>query len=167
MAKEKIKSKTKNLVQKNTGYIISNPAHSRVNDNLQLLRITVTNLETKIDFGYQATSYYTNGGWIKISSKTFIRPKGTNKKLILTNATNIPYGPEKLHFNSSIEWRYFSLHFPSILDDSNDKKVLRFDTLVHHTVDAIDLIENEKGDDTDFNFFGIKLDDKSKRSSIY
>ena len=42
MAKEKIK--TKNIIQKNTGYIISNPEHSTANDNLQLLRITVTNV---------------------------------------------------------------------------------------------------------------------------
>jgi hypothetical protein len=165
MAKEKIKSK--NVIQKSAGYIISNPEHSQVNNNLQLLRITVTNLETKVDFGYQATSYYTNGGWIKISPKTFIRPKGTNKKLILTNATNIPYGPEKLHFNSSIEWRYFSLHFPSILEDANNKKSLLFDTAEPRTIDSIDLIENEKGDDTDFNFYGIRLDEEEKKVSIY
>jgi len=165
MAKEKIKSK--NVIQKSAGYIISNPEHSHVNDNLQLLRITVTNLETKVDFGYQATSYYTNGGWIKISPKTFIRPKGTNKKLILTNATNIPYGPEKLHFNSSIEWRYFSLHFPSILEDVDNKKSSSFERISPRTIDSIDLIENEKGDDTDFNFYGIRLNDERKKSNIY
>jgi hypothetical protein len=165
MAKDKIKSK--NVIQKSAGYIISNPEHSHVNDNLQLLRITVTNLETKVDFGYQATSYYTNGGWIKISPKTFIRPKGTNKKLILTNATNIPYGPEKLHFNSSIEWRYFSLHFPSILEDSNNKKTLMFKATEPKTIDSIDLIENERGTENDFNFYGIKLDDESKKTLIY
>jgi hypothetical protein len=167
MAKEKIKTKPKTVLQKNTGFIISNPEHSHVNDNLQLLRITVTNLETKVDFGYQATSYYTNGGWIKISPKTFIRPKGTNKKLILTNATNIPYGPEKLHFNSSIEWRYFSLHFPSILEDVDIKKSITFERVSPRTIDSIDLIENEKGDDTDFNFYGIRLNDERKRSNIY
>lgn len=167
MAKEKIKTKPKTVIQKNTGYIISNPEHSHVNDNLQLLRITVTNLETKVDFGYQATSYYTNGGWIKISPKTFIRPKGTNKKLILTNATNIPYGPEKLHFNSSIEWRFFSLHFPSILEDVDNKKSFTFERVSPRTIDSIDLIENEKGDDTDFNFYGIRLNDERKKSNIY
>ena len=46
MAKKKIK--TKNIIQKNAGYIISNPEHSTANDNLQLLRITVTNLERRI-----------------------------------------------------------------------------------------------------------------------
>lgn len=138
------------LIPKNTGYIISNPEHSRINNNIQLLRITVTNLETKVDFGYQATSYYIKGGWIKISPKTYISPKGSNKKFILTNATNIPYGPEKLHFNSSIEWRYFSLHFPPL-----------------PVVDTFDLIENEKGDETDFNFYGIRLNDETKKSKIY
>lgn len=160
-------AKTKNVIPKNRGYIISNPEHSHVNANLQLLRITVTDLETKLDFGYQATSYYTNGGWIKISPKTFLRPKGTNKKLILTNATNIPYGPEKLHFNSSIEWRYFSLHFPSILEDSNNKKSLKFDLAEPIKIASIDLIENEKGTETDFNFYGIRLDEESKKSNIY
>ena len=45
---------SKKAIIKSTGYIISNPEHARVNDNVQLLRITITNVETKIDFGYQA-----------------------------------------------------------------------------------------------------------------
>lgn len=167
MGKENLKNKGKNLITKNTGYIISNPDYSHVNDNLQLLRITLTNLETKIDFGYQATSYYTNGGWIKISPKTFIRPRGTNKKLILTNATNIPYGPEKLHFNSSIEWRYFSLHFPSLLGDTDNKKSLTFESVSAKSIEAIDLIEKENGTDNDFNFYGIRLDEEKKKSMVY
>jgi hypothetical protein len=143
--------KNKKIKPKTTGYIISNPEHSRMKVNPQLLRITLTTDETKIDFGYQASDYYTNGGWIKISPKTYIKPKGTNKKLILTNAANIPYGPEKLHFNSSIEWRYFSLFFPPLQEG----------------VDAIDLIEQEHGTDNDFNYFGIIINDEEKRTQIY
>jgi hypothetical protein len=143
--------KTKKIITKNTGYIISNPEHSKVNHNIQLLRITVTNTETKFDFGYQTTSYYVKGGWIKISPQTFIRPKGSNKTFILTNATNIPYGPEKLHFNSSIEWRYFSLHFPKLPEG----------------IEVIDLIEKDPGTSDDFNFFGIKLNDLVKKSLIF
>jgi len=143
--------KTKKIIPKNTGYIISDPEHSKANHNIQLLRITVTNTETKVDFGYQATSYYIKGGWIKISPQTFIRPKGSNKAFILTNATNIPYGPEKLHFNSSIEWRYFSLYFPKLPEG----------------VEEIDLIEKELGDHTEFNFFNIKLNDSERKSLIY
>lgn len=159
-------SKNIAALAKHTGYIISNPAHKRINDNVQLLRISLTDLETKIDFGYQATSYYINGGWIKISPKTFIRVKGSNKKLILSNATDIPYGPEKLHFNSSIEWRYFSLYFPSLLHQGDSKKAQLYDPAVTG-IESIDLIENEKGSDTDFNFYGIRLNEENKKSVIY
>jgi len=143
--------KSKNTITKSTGYIISNPEHARVNDNVQLLRITITNVETKIDFGYQATDEYFKGGWIKISPHTFIRESGSKTNFILTNASNIPYGPEKLHFNSSIEWRYFSLYFPPISEGAK----------------LIDLIETEPGDKTDFNFFRIKLNDNAKKIEIY
>ncbi|MBK6836096.1 MAG: hypothetical protein IPG89_18220 [Bacteroidetes bacterium] len=78
----KAKDKTSRQgVTKNTGYIISNPTYTSENDNLQLLRITVTNLETKIDFGYQATDYYTNGGWIDISPNTFHSTKRNKQKI--------------------------------------------------------------------------------------
>jgi hypothetical protein len=133
------------------GFIISNPTHKRIDSNLQLLRITITEAETKVDFGYQATEEFYGGGWIKIDPHTFIRPNGGIQNLILTNATNIPYGPEKLHFNSTIEWRYFSLIFPPISADTK----------------FIDLIEKENGTKNDFNFYGIRLDNENKKSLIY
>jgi hypothetical protein len=135
---------------KTKGFIISNPDHSKKNSNLQLLRVTVSDVETKFDFGYQATNYYVNGGWIKISPDTFIKDTHSDKKHTLSNATNIPYGPEKLHFNSTIEWRYFSLHFPPI----------------SMKITNIDLIEKENGTANDFNFYGIRLDDESKKSLL-
>ncbi len=165
MNKEK-QIKTNLLIPKTTGYIISNPIHKGINNNLQLLRITVTNLETKVDFGYQATSYYKKGGWIKISPKTFIRVNGTKNKLILTNATNIPYGPEKLHFNSTIEWRYFSLYFPSILEEPDNKKSL-MSIGEPKRIETIDLIEQEDGTENDFNFYGIRLNDETNKTWIY
>lgn len=167
MAKQEKKKRTRQVIPAPGGFIISNPAHARQTDNVQLLRITVTALETKFDFGYQATSYYINGGWIKISPKTFIRLQGSNKKLLLTNATNIPYGPEKLHFNSSIEWRYFSLHFPSILSDLEKASGVAKQSLAPSTYPSIDLIEQENGSDTDFNFLGIRLDEEGKRVGLY
>jgi hypothetical protein len=169
MANIKTPSENKTPTKTLPGFIISNPTHKpfrNANNNLQLLRITITKNETKVDFGYQATSYYTNGGWIKISPKTFIRPKGSSQKLVLTNATNIPYGPEKLHFNSSIEWRYFSLHFPSLLDLKDSKKSMMFES-TSLAVDAIDLIEAENGTENDFNFYDIQLNDETKKSMIY
>ena len=132
--------------------IISNPSHKRVNPHIHLMRITLTNKDTKVDFGYKAAEYYIRGGWIKISPDTFIRPKDTQQKLILTNASNIPYGPEKLHFNSTIEWRYFSLYFPPIPDG----------------VEMIDLIEKEtKGiDPTQSNFYDIRLNEIEKQERL-
>jgi hypothetical protein len=167
MSKEKhTYTKAKSVIPRTTGYIISNPHHTGINSNLQLLRITVTNIETKVDFGYQATNFFINGGWIKISPHTFIRANGSDRKLILTNATNIPYGPEKLHFNSSIEWRYFSLYFPSLLDEPRNKKAILYNEDAP-IIKSIDLIENENGTENDFNFYGIRLDDESKKSMIY
>jgi hypothetical protein len=137
--------------KKPKGYIVSNPEYSGINHNLQILRVCITKLETKIDFGYQATDYFTNGGWIKISRHTFIRPKDSRRKYILDNAAYIPYGPEKLHFNSTIEWRYFSLYFPPLPLD----------------VTAIDFIEKDPGTPNDFNFFDIRLDDERKKSLLF
>jgi fructose-1-phosphate kinase PfkB-like protein len=42
-----------------------------------------------------------------------------------------------------------------------------FDTAEPRTIESIDLIENERGDETDFNFYGIKLIDEKKKSLIY
>lgn len=167
MKKSNTSGATMKAAAKNVGYIISNPSHSRIYDNIQLLRITISEEETKIDFGYQATSHYIKGGWIKINPYTFIQPTGSNKKLFLTNATNIPYGPEKLHFNSSIEWRYFSLYFPSLLDAPKSKKSSLQDITPSKSINSFDLIENEKGDETDFNFYTIRLDEEKKKFNIY
>ncbi len=136
---------------KRKGYIINHPQKNGPEDNLQLLRITITSSETKVDFGYQATDYYHNGGWIKISPDTFIRPSGTKKKFILKDAKNIPYGPEKLHFNSTMEWRYFSLIFPALPDGT----------------EYFDLIEKEHGDATDFNLYQIDISEKAKKLDLY
>ena len=143
------------------GFVISNPTYKRMDSNLQLLRISFTNLETKFDFGYQATDYYINGGWIKISDETFIRAEGSSKKLFLTNATNIPFGPEKLHFHSSIEWRYFSLHFPPLLKEVGNKNELYHDERLL-PFDFIDLIENEHSDTNNFNFYKVPVNQLSK-----
>ncbi len=144
-----MKKKTK--TKKAEGYIIINPSHKgRRDNNLQLLRVTVTNEQTKIDFGYQTTSNYIKGGWVRISPQTFIQPIGSQKKYSITNASNIPYGPEQLEFKSTIDWLYFSLIFPPLPAG----------------VEEMDLIENERGDATDFNFFRIKLNEKEKITKI-
>lgn len=154
-------SKTKKEISKFKSYIISNPSHPRMEDTIQLLRIIVTNEEMKIDFGYQAGEFI-DGGWIDIKKETFIRVKESESKIVamknesptkylLKRATNVPYGPEKHHFNSTIEWRYFSLFFPKLPEG----------TL------CFDLIEKEFGDHNHFNFFSIRLDEEGKKTYIY
>jgi hypothetical protein len=142
----------KKFIRKNQ-IIISNPKYKNFDPHIQLMRITLTNLESKFDFGYRADDYYSRGGWIKISPDTFIRAIDHEKKYKLINATNIPYGPERYHFNSTIEWRYFSLFFPPLPDE----------------ITEIDLIENElrKEDSTEFNFFNIRLNDVKNQELIF
>ena len=148
-------------------FLIADPSCRRPNRSVQLLRIVFTETETKFDFGYQAKDYYVNGGWIKISPETFIRFKGSSKKLILNNATNIPYGPEKLHFNSSIEWRYFSLHFPSLLKQIQYNITSKDSAFSSNLIFELDLIENENGTSDDFNFYGIRLDESEKQFLLF
>ena len=146
-------------------YLINNPECEFPASNVQLLRIILTDSETKIDFGYQTKPYFVNGGWIKINPKTFIRasvpkfkkvyfPDAVNNTsravFLLENSINIPFGPEKHYFKSNIEWKYFSLIFPPLPDD----------------IDYIDIIEKEPGSPNDFNFFGINLKEKSKISKL-
>jgi len=141
------------------GIIIINPSHKNdLDNNPQLLRVTLTNKETKLDFGYQTESYYKKGGWVRMDPKTFIRPIGSNKKYTLINATNIPLEPEQLNFKSQEDSLYFSLIFPALPEG----------------VDAIDMIETPDGEKPkegfvspnsvqhDYNFFHIKLNEKGK-----
>ena len=49
--------KKKEVPKASGGYIISNPEIGSSNENVQLLRIVLSKVETKIDFGYQATDF--------------------------------------------------------------------------------------------------------------
>jgi len=141
------------------GIVIINPSHkNNLNNNPQLLRVTLTPKETKIDFGYQTEPDYDKGGWVRLNPNTFIRPVGSAKKYTLINATNIPLVPEQLNFNSNQDSLYFSLVFPALPDG----------------VEVIDMLETQEGEkaktgfiapDTiqyDYNFFQIKLNEKNK-----
>lgn len=153
----------KKTKQNSKAFIFSNPNHKDMDGAVQLLRITISDQGTKIDFGYQAGEFDA-GEWIHIKPETFIRckemgesiaesfkPKKIQAKYFLIKATNIPFGPAKHHFNSSIEWRYFSLYFPRLPEGTR----------------SFDLIEKEFGDKNEFNFYNIRLDEEEKMSMIY
>ncbi len=112
-------------------------------NNLHLLRIITDQEFTRVDFGYVATSYFVNGGWIRISADTYIVTKVTGEKLKLAQADNIPVAPEKHHFDSNKDWQFFSLYFPPL-----PQKEIK-----------LDIIEvDENPDEHDFNFYNIHLD---------
>lgn len=109
--------------------------------NPKIFRILSGANYTRIDFGYVTPWIYIRGGWIRIAPETFIQVKGSEKRYRLTDAKNIPIYPEHHHFSSTADWRVFSLFFEPIpIKDS-----------------IIDIIEAEKPNDNDFNYYGIKL----------
>jgi len=124
----------------NISFLYNLPEY-KSNASPKLLRITTTPSYTKVDFGYQATSYYISGGWVRIEKNTFIRIVKTGEKLIVNRIENIPIAPQRLDFTSTKDWLYFSLYFPPLPKD----------------IEIIDLIEAEKGDTKDFNYFKIEL----------
>ena len=128
----------------NTSFLINEPKYTAGKGMPQLLRIEFSPEFTKVDFGYQTTDLYIKGGWVRISKDTFIQLKSTGEKLTMTSADNIPIAPAHFHFNTSKDWLYFSLYFPSI-EFKNGK---------------LDLIEAVPGEPTDFNYFDIVIDTK-------
>jgi len=112
------------------------------NTNLIILRAILSVTHTRIDFGYVATGEYYRGGWIRISPDSYLRTNSSEVKYKLTNNEHIPLAPERLDFESNKDWHYFSLFFEPIPKRSC----------------KIDLIEVENPQDTDFNYYGIKID---------
>jgi hypothetical protein len=109
--------------------------------NPKLLRINLFPEYTKIDFGYITTDKYNNGGWIKISPDTFIENIETKNRLKLTNAEGITISPAKHNFESTKDWRYFSLYFPPITQKDC----------------SLNIIEKENGTKNDFNYYDVSL----------
>jgi hypothetical protein len=118
------------------------PQHQSSHNNLQLLRVISTSNYLKIDVGYYATEHYIRGGWVRMSKDTFIKVLATGEKKKLIKTSNIPIAPKQLNFNTTHDWLYFSLYFEPISKQ----------------VKAIDIIENELSNPTDFNFFNIQLE---------
>ncbi|MEY2828230.1 MAG: hypothetical protein RIQ33_88 [Bacteroidota bacterium] len=121
------------------------PKNRGIHENLKLLRVITAVDCVKIDFGYFATDYFDKGGWIRISNNTFLRDTSTKNIYKLINAENIPIAPQVHNFNSTNEWKYFSLVFEPLPTTTNQ----------------FDLIEEEPGDKNSFNFKRIVLDNST------
>lgn len=115
--------------------------------NPEIMRIVLSDAFTRIDFGYSAPWIYVRGGWIRIARHTFIQVQGNQKRYPLIEAKNIPLAPEVFEFESTEDWRVFSLYFEPIpLKNS-----------------VIDIIEEEQPASTDFNFYGVSVNLDQKR----
>ena len=106
-----------------------------------ITKIVMYNEHLRIDFTQYACREFVNGGWTCINKSIFVRPQGTTLKVPLVGAYHIPLSPKKHYFASKDDHLYFTLMFPAI---SRDTKF-------------IDIIEKENGDSTNFNFYGVAL----------
>ena len=109
-------------------------------ENVEVKSIAQVGELLKIDFIYHACSKHINGGWVQISSETFIRPTGSKERLKMVSAENIPIAPNKHYFKSASDKLHYSLYFPAVGKE----------------VDFIDIIEKEQNEDF-FNFYGVAI----------
>lgn len=124
--------------------VIFNPKVTKqLPENVEALRIdTDESGLTRIDFIYHAPAFYENGGWVQMSKHCFIRPCGTNLKLTLVKAINIPITPRKYFFRKKGEILCYTLLFPPLPKGTT----------------SIDIIESQGPGGDWFNFFGVSLE---------
>lgn len=116
--------------------------HQQNVEHMETMRIENDPEYTRIDFLYYACPRYVDGGWIQISRDTFIRPVGSNHRLKLVSAVNIPIAPTKHYFKSTRDILCYTLYFPPVPKGTK----------------SIDIIENEILGGTWFNFYGVSME---------
>jgi hypothetical protein len=105
----------------------------------QVLKIERGDELTRVDFMYR--NPYDYSGWIQISGNSFIRVAGSQIKLGLVKAVNIPIAPTKHFFKRKGDYLAYTLYFPAL--PKGTKK--------------IDIIEREASGGTWFNFYGVSM----------
>lgn len=126
---------------KNETLLFEIPELDTPKKNPKVLRVLLTKDFTRIDFGYTTPWYYNKGGWIKISSKTYLQIEGTPEKYGLKDAVGISIAPKRINFQSTADWQFFTLYFEPI----------------PHQDCVLNMIEAEKPTPNDFNYYGIAL----------
>lgn len=129
------------MAVKNKSLLFEVPNLDTPKQNPKILRVLVTNEFTRIDFGYTTPWYYEKGGWIKISSKSYLQIEGITTKYCLKEAVGIPLAPKRINFKSTEDWQFFYIYFEPI--PQNDC--------------VLNMIEAEKPTSNDFNYYGIVL----------
>ena len=108
---------------------------------LQLVRITINEFSTRLDFGYQMDPIYDFDWWINIDPNTHLISSVSNRKFRMQDQVNIALAPNKSMYKSRTDWQFFSLLFAPL-------------PLVDQT---ISLIEFENEDKEGFNMVDIQL----------
>lgn len=127
---------------------ITVPATNKTNP--VLLRVILSEEQTQLDFGYAALSIYVNGGWIRISPETYLQLGSNGKRYPLKGVKNIALAPEQVEFESRTDWCVFSLFF---------EPIPIADCVLH-------MIEAEKPDPNDFNYYNIALRNTKKTTVV-
>jgi hypothetical protein len=125
-----------------SAYVVQPIFKAQRKQNPVILRAILSTEYTRIDFGYAAPWMYDKGGWIHIAPYTFLEVQSTKERFKLTEAINIPIAPERHDFESTEDWRVFSLYFEPI-------------PIVNC---SINIVEEENPNDDDFNYYDIKLE---------
>ena len=115
-----------------------NPERQNPSKALRVTSIEATELFTRIDFHYQSSRMYINGGWIQIDGVAYIQLVNSSQIYGLVQTIGIPIAPLKHYFNRQGEDYAYSLIFPAL--PKNTKK--------------INIIENDDAGSY-FNFYGI------------
>ena len=110
-------------------------------DNPKVLRVILHPDFTRIDLGYNTTTEFFKGGWIRMSPKTYVQVEGSSEKFLLKETTGITIAPKKVVFQSVKDWQFFTLYFEPIPQKDS----------------VINIIEEEKPSPNDFNYYGIEL----------
>ena len=105
----------------------------------QVLKIEMGDELTRVDFMYR--NPYDYSGWIQISGNSFIRVAGSQIKLGLVKAVNIPIAPTKHFFKRKGDYLAYTLYFPALPKGTQ----------------KIDIIEREASGGTWFNFYGVSM----------
>lgn len=105
---------------------------------------TVTDEEepTVIHFITRPNLKFAGGWWVELYDSIFIRPVGSNERLGLIYAFNIPIAPSKHYFKHKNEELHFTLFFPALPNGTTH----------------IDIIEKPGGDSSFFNYYGVSMD---------
>lgn len=117
-------------------YVIRIPKDRKAVKDLKLLRIVLTEQETKIDFGYRPQGATKPYDFSEGKTQVYLFSKEKNKKWALQDLSNFTNEPHS-------SWFFFTFHFPSLLKDLDFNTSSIFDLVPKQDLLHVDLILNE------------------------